>query len=69
MDWFEMLTGFREAGYEETRAQLEVGDGRLRSRINGASYATGELELASLQTLRERAKAAGALPGRLKAVW
>jgi hypothetical protein len=69
MDWFERLTGFREGGYEETRARLEVGHGKLRSRINGAIYGIGELELASLQTLRERAKAAGALPGRLKTVW
>ena len=67
MDWFEKLTGFRELAYEETRAQLEVEGGRLRSRINGASYGIGELELVSLQTLREGAKSAGGLPGRLKA--
>ena len=24
MDWFEKLTGFREIGYEETRARLTV---------------------------------------------
>ncbi len=66
MDWFEKLTGFREAGYEETRARLEVEDGRLRSRINGASYEIGELELVSLQALRERAKSGGNLPGRVK---
>jgi hypothetical protein len=66
MDWFEKLTGFREAGYEETRARLEVEDGRLRSRINGASYGIGELELVSLQALRERAKSVGKLPGRVK---
>ena len=23
MDWFEKLTGFRETGYEETRARLD----------------------------------------------
>ena len=66
MDWFEKLTGFREAGYEETRAQLAVEDGRLVSRITGASYGIGELELVSLQALRERAKSAGNLPGRMK---
>ena len=66
MDWFEKLTGFRETGYEETRAQLEVEGGRLRSRVNGASYEIGELELVSLQALRERAKSAGNLPGRIK---
>ena len=66
MDWFQKLTGFRETGYEETRARLEVEGGRLRSRVNGASYGLGELELVSLQALRERAKSAGNLPGRVK---
>ncbi|MFO0991599.1 MAG: hypothetical protein U1E67_06680 [Hyphomicrobiales bacterium] len=66
MDWFEKLTGFREADYEETRARLEVEGGRLRSRINSESYGIGELELVPLQTLRERAKSAGNLPGRVK---
>ena len=66
MDWFEELTGFREIGYAETRARLEVEDGRLRSQINGASYGIGELELVSLHTLRERAKSAGNLLGRLR---
>jgi hypothetical protein len=66
MDWFEKLTGFPEAGYEETRARLEVANGRLRSRVNGASYDTGELELISLQTLRERAELGGKLPGRIR---
>ena len=66
MDWFEKLTGFREIGYEETRARLTVEGGKLRSRINGASYGIGELELVSLRALRERAKSEGNLPGRLK---
>jgi hypothetical protein len=66
MDWFEKLTGFRESSYDETRAQLEVDGKRLRSRINDASYGIGELELVSLQALRERAQSAGCLPGRLK---
>jgi hypothetical protein len=65
MDWFEQLTGFRETGYEETRARLEVDGGRLRSLVNGASYGIGELELVSLQALRERVKSAGNLPGRI----
>ena len=66
MDWFEELTGFREIGYEETRARLTVEGGKLRSRINGASYGIGELELVSPRALRERARSAGNLPGRLK---
>ena len=66
MDWFASLTGFREAGYQETRAQLAVMGGRLVSRVNGASYGIGDLELASLHELRDRAKSVGSLPGRLK---
>lgn len=65
MDWFERLTGFRETGYEETRARLAVENGRLISRINGASYEVGEFELVPLEALRERAKSAGNLPGRI----
>ncbi len=34
--------------------------------MNGKSYGIGELELVSLQTLRERAKSGVGLPGRLK---
>jgi hypothetical protein len=66
MDWFERLTGFRETDYNDTRAKLKVEGSRLQSLINGKSYGIGELELVSLQTLRERVKSAGALPGHLK---
>lgn len=66
MDWFERLTGFPENGYEDTRRQLEVDGSQLRSRVNGQAYGIGELELVSLQTLRERVGRAGGLPGRLK---
>lgn len=66
MNWFERLTGFRETDYEETRARLEVEGESLRSRVNGACYGIGELELVSLRALRERAKSSGNPPGRLK---
>jgi hypothetical protein len=66
MDWFESLTGFRETSYDDTRAKLKVEGSRLHSLINGRNYCVGELELVSLQALRERVKSAPALPGRLK---
>ncbi len=66
MDWFEKLMGFPEAGYEQTRQQLEVAGDRLRSTVNGKSYGVGLLELASLHELRERVAASPGLPGRLK---
>lgn len=66
MDWFERLTGFRETDYDETRSKLAVAGTRLRSLVNGKSYGIGNLELASLQTLRERVSATNGLPGKLK---
>jgi hypothetical protein len=66
MDWFEKLTGFREVGYAETRSRLEIADGNLRSRINGASYEIGELELVALQALRDRAQSGRNSPGRIR---
>ena len=67
MDWFERLTGFREESDDATRAKLTVDGDRLASIINGRSYGIGELELVSLQTLRERAKSVGGSLRRLKA--
>jgi hypothetical protein len=67
MDWFERLTGFREGPYAETRAKLKVDGDRLHSLVNGKSYAIGRLELASLETLRERARTVSGPHGRLTA--
>jgi hypothetical protein len=64
MNWFERLTGFPETSYDETRAKLSVSDGRLHSKVNGKSWAVGELQVVSLRSLRERAAAAGAPRGR-----
>jgi hypothetical protein len=66
MDWFEKLTGFRETSYDDTRAKLKVEGRQLHSLINRASYGVGELELVSLQTLRERVNSAGGPSGRLR---
>ena len=66
MDWFETLTGFRGADYDDTRAKLSVEGTRLRSLVNGKDYGIGELELVPLQSLRERVASTGGLPGRLK---
>jgi hypothetical protein len=66
VDWFETLTGFKETGYEDVRQRLAVEDGILTSRVNGASYATGKLEMVSLETLRNRIKLGDGAEGRLK---
>lgn len=65
MDWFERLTGFRERSYEDTRARLVVEGHQLRSLKNGHSYGIGTLELASLQSLRDRVLESTGKPGRL----
>lgn len=66
MDWFERLTGFRETSYADTHARLRVKGRQLQSLTNEKSYGIGNFELASLKDLRERAKSAGDLPGKLK---
>ncbi len=66
MNWFEKLTGFREAEYSDTRSKLHVKGKQLHSLVNGKSYEIGTLELVSLQTLRDRVSTGNALQGRLK---
>jgi hypothetical protein len=66
MDWFQRLTGFRETDYENTWSNLAVDGNRLRSTVNGKSYAVGNLELVSLADLRERVGLAAPTRGRLK---
>ena len=62
MDWFERITGFREDGYDATRARLSVVDGRLHSRNSARTCAVGQLETPSLAALRLRA--AGLVSGQ-----
>ncbi|MCS3731378.1 hypothetical protein [Bradyrhizobium betae] len=66
MDWFERLTGFPEGDYATTVQNLQVEGEHLHSTINGKSYRTGRLELASLKTLRDRVSQAIRSPGRLR---
>jgi len=64
LDWFERLTGFRENGYAEAQARLQVDGERLMSRVNGQSYGVGRLEVLSLGELRQKLKVTA--PGRLR---
>lgn len=66
MDWFEQLTGFKEAGYDNTRSKLVVEGPVLRSVVNGRSFGIGALELASLASLRGRVGAAQGPAGGLR---
>jgi hypothetical protein len=67
MNWFQRLTGFEETNYDDTRRKIEIEGSRLRSLVNGKSYGIGELELVSLQSLRDRVRSTSIPQGRLKA--
>ena len=65
MDWFERLTGFREAGYEDTRRRLAVDGTSLVSTVNGRRMGIGTLTLPSLAELRDQVRRTRPSPGRL----
>lgn len=64
MDWFERLAGFRETDYAQTQSRLHVANGKLHSKVNGASHGVGELDFASLRSLRDRVAADPGSSGR-----
>jgi len=67
VDWFEKLTGFRETGYDvnpKPASRSRAEDCALRSMARAMGSAS--LSWASLQALRDRAKPAENLAGRLK---
>jgi hypothetical protein len=66
MSWFERLTGFIETNYDDARSKLEVAGNRLGSLVNGKTYGIGNLELVSLQTLRDRARSERLRQDRLR---
>lgn len=52
--WFQKLVGFKETSLDEVRSKLEIDGNRLRSKVNGKEFVFGELEIVSLQELRDR---------------
>ena len=64
-DWFERVTGFREAG-ADLRSRLRLDGTRLHSLVNRASHEAGTLDIPSLAELRRRV-ATRAPSGRLHA--
>lgn len=67
MDWFNRLTGFKEATYADTQARLEVDGTLLRSKVNGTAYGIGTFEMAALADLRAQVAAGSGAAGRLRA--
>ncbi|KAB2874592.1 MAG: hypothetical protein F9K36_07435 [Burkholderiaceae bacterium] len=70
VDWFEKITGFTEAGYEETRRLLSVRRGLLHSRRASLPWSVGTLETPTLAELRRRAadQFAGCEPTRVRCI-
>lgn len=56
-DWFTRLTGFSERSPVEVRDLIEVHKGQLTSKVNGATYQCGRLEVLSLVELRAKVAA------------
>lgn len=55
MMWFEQLTGFRESNPDQVRSNLDVNGNKLISKVNGAEFTFGRLEVPSLEELRLQA--------------
>ena len=55
--WFEDLTGFKEENPDQVRLNLKISGNTLISKVNGAEYNFGRLELASLDELKNQSTA------------
>lgn len=52
--WFEKLTGFKEESLSHIRQNIVIKGNTLISKINDKSYVFGELEIPSLEELRNQ---------------
>lgn len=66
MTWFEVLTGFGEESPEQVRRHLLVDGDRIKSLVNGRSFVYGQLEIPSLNELRQQVASLPATDGKLK---
>lgn len=62
--WFERLFGFEEGDWASTQRAFHLEGSRLRSRVNGRTFAIGTFSTPSLAWLR--AQTDGAAAGRLE---
>lgn len=65
-DWFTRLTGFSERRPEEVREWISIDGAQLTSKVNGAQYYCGRLEVVTLGELRRRVEGLGGNTGKLK---
>jgi hypothetical protein len=47
-DWFTELTGFSERSLSEVRENITIMGDQMTSRVNGATYQCGKLDIVSL---------------------
>ncbi|UBM61556.1 hypothetical protein LA303_09025 [Candidatus Sulfidibacterium hydrothermale] len=52
--WFEELTGFKEENPQQVRNNIRITGNKLISKVNQKVYAYGELEVPTLEVLRNR---------------
>lgn len=55
--WFKKLTGFEEISPENVKENIIIDGQSLTSKVNGKSYQFGELQVPSLESLREEGEA------------
>ena len=67
-NWFKKLVGFEEENPEQVRENLILENGRLTSKLNGATYDAGKLEIPALHELRSRVPPAGHGKNKIKEV-
>ena len=53
--WFEKLTGFKEMNPNQVRQNIEISGNTLKSKVNGAKYIFGRLEVPTLEELKKLA--------------
>jgi hypothetical protein len=64
-DWFTKLTGFSERSPAEVRENIAIQGNQLTSRVNGATYQCGKLDIVSLGALRQRIAEVDGRKGKL----
>lgn len=64
-DWFTKLTGFSERSPNEVRENITVEGSQLTSRVNGATYQCGKLDIVPLGELRRRLAEVDGRKGKL----
>ncbi len=66
-NWFKNLTGFEEINPANVYDKLSICGTTLKSKVNGAEYECGILEIPTLEELREKVLSCGLRKGKIYA--